>query len=349
MDVASVLIFLVLLWVALGTCFPQRTLGLDSEPNRLAQWDEGIRNRYGGFVEPLRAVGVFKLYKSPLFITSFVLLAASSLVCTLNRWKAIWRRVFNPDVRCADTLFEMVEHSGKFILKEVEDIKIFQELLEARGMRVCSDMNEDIHHFRADRYRFSPLGSLVSHLGVVLLLGGTIISSTFGWRGEVIIEPDQDVSLPAFGWHIFNEGFKIERYPDGNVASYVAQVKITSPGQVIAQGEVRPNEPLNVGTRGIYLMGFLPAEEGVAITLQIVQDPGYGLVLTAGFLVLLGMVVSFNFPHCCIFARLEPDGTLCLAGRADRRAYDFGSEFQALISQLEAKIPEIKKGDITPC
>ena len=117
---------------------------------------------------------------------------------------------------------------------------------------------------------------------------------------------------------------------------------------MIAQGQVRPNYPLNVGNRGLYLMGFVPTAEGVAITLQIVRDPGYGLVLMAGFLVLLGMVVRFNFPHCCIFARLESDGTLRLAGRADRRACDFGSEFQALMTELEAKIADIKTGDITP-
>jgi len=337
-----------LLLAAFGTCFPQHTPELDSNSERLSQWNQAIRNRYGGSVELLMILGVFKLYKSPFFVASFVLLAVSSLVCTLNRWKAIWRRVFNPDVRCADAVFEAGARRDNFVLKEGGDIKTFQELLEARGLRVRSYMDGNVHHFRADRYRFSPLGSLVSHLGAILLLLGTVISSTFSWRAEVTIEPGQDAGLPMIGWRIFNDGFEIKRYPDGSVADYVAQVKVTDLGRVIAQGEVRLNQPLIVGARGIYLMGFVPAGEGVAITLRIVRDPGYSLVIAAGFLVLLGMTVSFNFPHCCIFARLESDGTLLLAGRADRRAGNFNSEFQALRTELEAKIAEVKRGEIAP-
>jgi hypothetical protein len=179
---------------------------------------------------------------------------------------------------------------------------------------------------------------------VILLLSGVVISSTFGWRSEVTIKPGEDANLPATGWRISNQGFTIQRYPDGSAADYVAQVKITDMDQVIAQGKVRPNEPLNAGNRAIHLAGFEPTEEGVAITLLIVRDPGYGLALTAGFLVLLGMTVSFNFPHCCIFARLGPDGTLRLTGRADRRACDFGSEFQTLMTELEEKMAKERKG-----
>jgi hypothetical protein len=54
--------------------------------------------------------------------------------------------------------------------------------------------------------------------------------------------------------------------------------------------------------------------------------------------VFLGMTMSFNFPNCCIYARLMPDGFLRLAGRADRRAYDFDYEFQALMRELEGKM-----------
>ena len=49
----------------------------------------------------------------------------------------------------------------------------------------------------------------------------------------------------------------------------------------------------------------------------------------------LGLTVSFNFPHCCVRARIEPGGVLHLAGRAERRAYGFEREFEALVKELE--------------
>jgi hypothetical protein len=90
------------------------------------------------------------------------------------------------------------------------------------------------------------------------------------------------------------------------------------------------------------------------VTLLTVHDPGYGVVITAGFLLLLGLTVSFNFPHCCIHARIEPqgacpelaegacpelaEGTLRLAGRADRRACGFGREFEALVEEIKRAV-----------
>jgi len=59
-----------------------------------AIWEEGIRICYGDFVELLISLGVFQFYKTPLYIAFFVLLALSTLVCTLNRRMPVWQRVF---------------------------------------------------------------------------------------------------------------------------------------------------------------------------------------------------------------------------------------------------------------
>ena len=49
---------------------------------------------------------------------------------------------------------------------------------------------------------------------------------------------------------------------------------------------------------------------------------------------LLGLTVTFNFPHCRVYARIEPGGPLRLAGRADKRAWDFGREFKTLVENI---------------
>jgi hypothetical protein len=57
-------------------------------------------------------------------------------------------------------------------------------------------------------------------------------------------------------------------------------------------------------------------------------------VVTGGLLMFLGLTVSFNFPQCCVHARIEPEGVLQLAGRADRRAWGFGRQFAALVWEI---------------
>ena len=100
------------------------------------------------------------------------------------------------------------------------------------------------------------------------------------------------------------------------------------------RGSLGVNNPLAHSGIGIYLSGYGPGEEGNSITLLAVHDPGYGLVIAAGFLLLLGLTVSLNFPRCWVQARIGPDGTLCLAGWAERRAWDFEREFGALPQEI---------------
>ena len=47
--------------------------------------------------------------------------------------------------------------------------------------------------------------------------------------------------------------------------------------------------------------------------------------------------VIFDFPHCSIHARIKPEGTLCLAGEAERYAYDLSREFATLVKEIKLR------------
>jgi cytochrome c biogenesis protein ResB len=143
-----------------------------------------------------------------------------------------------------------------------------------------------------------------------------------------------------------NEGFALERYADGSVAGYEVQVTLLGAGQAVARGPVRVNEPLNYCGVQLLLQAYAETPDGTSVTLLAVRDPGYGPVVAAGFLLLLGMTVTFNFPHCRVHTRIEPQGTVRLAGRADRRAHGFGREFAALVDEIRQAV-EMPKEDGT--
>ncbi len=221
-----------------------------------------------------------------------------------------------------------------------------RECLERRGFRARTEVaptnqpaNHPTIHLRGDRYRLSPLATLVTHAAVLLLLVGVVLSSGYGWREELTIGPGETADVGhGSGLTLRYEEFTIARYPDGSVASYEAQVSIAEEGREVKRGRVRVSEPLTYGPVGLYLQSYAGTDGRYSVTLLAVHDPGYGLVITAGFLLLLGLTVSFNFPHCCIHARIEPEGTLRLAGRADRRAYDFKREFGALVEEIKQAV-----------
>ncbi len=358
-NVAAVLIAVVLLLAVLGSWFPQLPPTIAADPERLARWEAAVRARYGVLTDLLVASGAFRCFRSPVFLVPVALLALSTLVCTLNRWRGLWRRAFHQPVRCSEIALDGAPHTARLTVTPPlvggAGGGIVRESLEQRGFRVRTTevvttnhqtnhptnyptnhpTNHPTIHLRGDRYRLAPLATLVTHLAVLLLLLGAALSSGYGWREELTIGPGEVVEVGhGSGVALRNEGFTITRYPDGSVASYEAEVAISAGGREVVHGSVLVNEPLAYGPVRLYLQAYAGTPDGYSVTLLAVHDPGYGMVITAGFLLLLGLTVSFNFPHCCVHARIEPEGTLRLAGRADRRACGFGREFEALVEEI---------------
>ena len=354
MDVTAVLIAVVLLLAVLGSCFPQLSSSVAADPERLAPWEAAVRARYGALTDLLSASGAFRCFRSPVFLTPVTLLALATLVCTLDRWRGLWRRAFRQPVRCSEVALDSAPHTATLTAPPPLAVGggggappliggagggIVRECLEQRGFRVRTEAAGNVLHLRGDRYRLAPLATLVTHLAVLLLLVGVVLSSGYGWREQITIGPGETAEVGhGSGLALCNEGFTVARYPDGSVADYEAKVSIVEAGREVKRGRVRVNEPLTYGGVGLHLQTYAGTEGHYSVTLLAVHDPGYGLVIVAGFLLLLGLTVSFYFPHCWVHARIEPEGTLRLAGRAGRRAWDLGREFEALVEEIKQAV-----------
>jgi cytochrome c biogenesis protein len=339
LDVAAILISAVLLIAALGSCFPQLSPSVSTDPEHLAQWEARVRARYGPLTSLLAAVGAFRFFRSPVFLVSLGLLATTTLVCTLNRWRSIWRRAFRHPTECSDRTFDAAPFSIRLNAPpEVDAPHLVRQYLERQGFRVRTASVPPTFCLRGDRHRLAPLATLVTHLAVLLLLLGAVLSSRYSWREEITIEPREIAEVGhGSGLALRNIGFTVTYHPNGSVAGYEAQVAVVEIERNLeaARGRVRINEPLTYGSIGIHLRSYQGAEDRYNVTLMAVHDPGYGPVIGAGFLLLFGLTVTLNFPHCRVHARIGPEGTVHLAGRADRQICDFEREFAALVTKLK--------------
>jgi cytochrome c biogenesis protein len=348
-DVAAVLIVAVLLLAALGSCFPQISLPVVGDPERLARWEAVTRARYGALTDFFHAIGAFRWFRSPIFLASLALLATATLVCTLNRWRGVWRRSFRQPVRCSDAVLDAAPHTARLTAPpEIDLPRVVCECLKRPGFRVRTTKVVTTSGvcvcLRGDRNRLASLATLVTHLAVLLLLLGVVLSYGCGWREEVVIGPGTTTDVGhGSELRVRDEGFTITRYADGSVAGYEARVAVIEGGREATGGSIRVNEPLSYGGIRLHLQAYAEAPDGYSVTLLAVRDPGYGLVVAAGLLLLFGLTVTFNFPHCRIHARIEPEGTLRLAGQAGRRAWDFERGFVALVEEIEGRVGE---GDV---
>jgi cytochrome c biogenesis protein len=338
LKVAALLLLLVLLLAALGSCFPQLSPPVAADAGRLAAWETGVRARFGSLTNALAAVGLFNWFRSPLFLAAVGLLAVASLACTLDRWGRVWRRAFPATFVPSDLAFQVAPHTARLAGLQAADLPAWLgRHVRQRGFRVELGHVEDVLYLRAERNRMASLATLLTHLALLLLLAGALLSAAFGWREEVSLGPGASVPVGHSSRLVLhNRGFSMDRYPDGSVAVYRAQVALTQDGQAVARAAVEVNRPLTYGGLDFYLSGYTATGEGYTLTVLIVRDPGYGLVVAAGFLLLLGLMGTFNFPRAWMEARLDTGGALQLAGWAERGAWDFEREFEALVKELEA-------------
>lgn len=337
LKVAAVLILILLLLAAMGSCFPQTSASLAAEAEGLARWQLVVRARYGSLTDALAAIGIFRWFRAPAFLASLGLLSMATLVCTLNRWRTVWRRALRAPAVASAMAFDAAPHT--FVLTGLKTAEVppkVRKCLEERGFHIRAQAIKDVLYLRGDRNRATALATLVTHLAALLLLLGAVLSSGFGWREELTIGPNGTAEVRHKSQlAIRNDGFDIGRYPDGSAAAYQAWATILEAGQEVMRGSVGINQPLKYRDVEFFLRGYGEQEGGYGLTLLAVRDPGYRLVITAGFLMFLGLTMSLNFPRSWIQARADPDGTLRLAGWAERRACDFGREFASLVEDIE--------------
>ena len=323
MGVASSLLLLLLLFALLAALLPQLPPSIADDPARLAAWLAAAQERWGPAMATLHRWGALTLSRSFPLAAFLLLLALSTLSCTLSRWRAAWRRA----LRCASFPADF-----PITLPPLPAAGL-QSALEGRGYRVRVTSEGETTHILADRYPLSELATLLAHLAILLLVVAYGLTGWLGWQVEVTVGLGETAPVShSTDLAIRNDGFAIEHGPDGSVVDYRAEVALLEGGREVVQGTVRVNRPLRHRGLGVYLWGF--QDGGTALVLRVVRDPGAGVALVGGLLLLAGITAAVYLPHRRICARLEPERTL-LAVRSSARDDDAAAELEALARELE--------------
>ncbi|MGD2146496.1 MAG: cytochrome c biogenesis protein ResB [Anaerolineae bacterium] len=349
-DVAAWLILLALLLILLGSFFPQRPRLVASDTAHLDLWRATVRARYGALTGPLDAAGAFAWFHSPVLWLAAGLLVLAVLVCTVRRWRRTWTQALRRPVRCSDAVLDRSAHAAEVQLPPAAHLAAsVRGILEARGFSVRSEADGSRLYLRGDRHRLAASATLLTHTAVLLLSLGLALSGVWGWRDELAVRPGEavDVWAPSVAsvgrtgraaaepsLRVRNEGLTILRYADGSAAGYDAQVVFEEGGVEVMRGNLRLNRPLAYRGIRFTLQSFAPYGDGHTVTLHAASDPGYAWVVAAAFLMFIGLTVSLNLPPSHIYVRIEAEGRVQLAGRARRRAWDFGSQFADLVGEI---------------
>jgi cytochrome c biogenesis protein len=341
LKLAVILLFAILLVAFLSTLFPQLPPDVAADPETRSLWLAMAQEKYGLLFGPLHALGLFEFSEMWWFRLLLAALFLNTLACTVNRLGSIWRIVFRPQVRPSSVVFERgvnrISLRGDSSEKVIEAVK---GALSKRRYRLSVRREGETTYLLADKNRLARLGSLFTHISLLIFILGALWCRGFGWRREVALTPGETYEIRS-GVGLRSEGFEVERYPGGEPRDYRAHLAVIEGGKEVLTKIVRVNEPLVYGGVSLYLKSYEPLGAEVSSDYEIVflavHDPSFVPVIFAGFFMLGGLILSFYFPHYRIWAKVTGEGDLSLVGRGY-------VDQEGLASQFEAIVRELRKG-----
>ncbi len=180
----ALIAFIALVSLA-GVLLPQVLPPVRDDPVQLAQWLEFQRGRYGIFTDFMYRLGLFDVFHTLWFAASLGLLVVSVIVSSVARYPAILRTVRRPPKRVPDAYFQRT-HDG-LELPKAADVGRLQSVLRRHRYTVKRSQEGETTYLFADRFQWAQLGTLVSHLSIVLLIAGALVSYFTGFSQPVAI------------------------------------------------------------------------------------------------------------------------------------------------------------------
>lgn len=242
-----VLILAMAVAVLLGTLFMQAPDGVLADPDAFAAWQDDVRPRYGGWTPVLAATGMFNVYSSIWFKGITLLLAVSIIACTTHRVPQLWRAAVHPRVHVSERFFDRGTNRAtvEVAAPAADTLEAVRASLRRHRFRVLEDPSAPGSSLYADRGRFGPWGTVISHLAFVIILFGVFVTSTFGFDDTLYITvgTSEDIGHDT-GMVVEARSFSDTYHPGGQPADYVSELVLYQDGAVVEDREVRVNSPL---------------------------------------------------------------------------------------------------------
>lgn len=237
--VATVLLFVIAVASVAGTLVIQEGQYSDWRPPA-----EFYPARYGPVVGKLLfTTGMTRMYTSWWFLTLLFLLGASLVTCSLERFVPLWRTVQRPNTAPPLSFVKRLKYHLEYRPDQMESpfarlagvLRTYRYRLVLSGDRLY-----------ADKGRWGRWGPYITHIGLLLILVGSMMKAIPGaYFDQSIWVPDgATVRVPNADWYVQSEKFILEEYPDGAPKAYKTQAVVVDGGVEVKRYTISMNQPL---------------------------------------------------------------------------------------------------------
>lgn len=268
----------------LGTLLPQIPGALRGDPVAVEVWLEEQRGKFGLLTDPLHDLGLFTLFDTAWFLTALGLLALSVAACAANRLPSVLRAVWRPLQRVPDAYFERTEN--RHSLSGQTDPAVVEAALRGRRFAVRRSQEQGATYLFADRFAWARLGTFVSHLSLIVLLAGALISRLGGFEESLFIAEgtSQPVSSVDGGerLQVMVEDAVARFDESGRPLDYRSELVVYDGGQEAAKGTATVNGPLHYGAYRFHQASYFGNGAALRVRDAATGDIIYSEVLVLG-------------------------------------------------------------------
>lgn len=248
-----------------GALLPQVPSGITAGSAEYTWWlQHAAYPLTGAWTGILALLQLFDVFHSIWFVAAGILLIVNILFCTGNRLRLTLKAIGRKPAGRDDAFY-----AGLPVREEFEGTGATSERLMAgvtatlkkRGYRLSTDNSGGNIGVAAVKNRFSPFGTALSHLSIILLIMGFIVGSVSGFENHAFIVSEGDKLDVGFGTglSLYLDSFTDEYWEDGVPKDFASDVVIFRDSDEIARGTIRVNYPLDVGGIRFYQSFFGPA------------------------------------------------------------------------------------------
>ena len=189
----GIITFLVLASL-LGVLIPQVPGNVRGEALAEAQWLATQEENFGFLTDPMNRLGFFEVFHARWFIYALGLLAVSLAVWVVSYFPSIWRAITRPRKRVSDSYFSGARHRFDYVTPDGGSN--LESALRRQRYAVERYQEGETTYLFADRFQFAQLATFATHLAVVVLLVGGLVSWLSGFSSGMFIAEGE--SAPVF-------------------------------------------------------------------------------------------------------------------------------------------------------
>lgn len=193
---ALLLVGVTLVACLIGIVIPQMPAPMSGNPPARTAWLELQREDYGALTGLMERLGVFEIFHATWFNGLWLVVIVAVTVCTVSRFRPTARSVHRPVREVGERYFETAHHRANFA--HAGGAAAIEAALRRRRYRVERTSEGDgAAHLFAQRYAWAAYGTFLSHLALLMLLVGALLTR-FGGYDQAFVLAESTPAMAVF-------------------------------------------------------------------------------------------------------------------------------------------------------